>query len=256
MRLPRPQIEDCCVHVTHRCHRRQFLLDTDIDRRQYVRRLRESGRRFPAVRVLNYTLTSNHVHLLVWSPRMDDLSLMIKWLHGTFAGDFNRRHHRSGAFWGGRFHSTLVQTGNHLQRCLLYVDMNMVRAGVVRHPRHWTFGGYHELAGTRQRYRIIDMKRLLVCLGLRDTAAFRDWYGDVLDGLCRLPVPPSEPFWSSAFAVGDKSWLADLTGNDERLETLMSPADAGQETDESKGAWLIRASQAMGRRLARRLSAP
>ena len=46
MRLPRPQIENCCVHITHRCQERRFLLGTDIDRQQYVRRLREASLRF------------------------------------------------------------------------------------------------------------------------------------------------------------------------------------------------------------------
>ncbi|MFA5204722.1 MAG: hypothetical protein WC708_10005 [Lentisphaeria bacterium] len=34
MRLPRPQIERCCVHVTHRCQERRFLLRFAADRRQ------------------------------------------------------------------------------------------------------------------------------------------------------------------------------------------------------------------------------
>ena len=46
MRLPRPQIENCCVHVTHRCQERQYLLPTDIDRKQYVKRLWQASRRF------------------------------------------------------------------------------------------------------------------------------------------------------------------------------------------------------------------
>lgn len=125
MRFPRPAIENCCIHVTHRCHGRRFLLNTDIDRRQYVRRLWEARNRFRRVEVLDYVVTSNHVHLLVWVPRMAELSAMMKWLQGTFAGDYNRRRRREGSFWRGRFHSTLVQTGRHLQRCLLYVDMNI-----------------------------------------------------------------------------------------------------------------------------------
>lgn len=39
MRLPRPQIEQCCVHVTHRCQERKFLFRFAIDRKQYQLRL-------------------------------------------------------------------------------------------------------------------------------------------------------------------------------------------------------------------------
>jgi hypothetical protein len=49
---------------------------------------------------------------------------------------------RRGAFWQDRYHATAVQTGEHLARCLVYVDLNMVRAGVVEHPALWEIGVY------------------------------------------------------------------------------------------------------------------
>ena len=61
MRLPRPQIRNCCVHVTHRCQERRFLLGTDIDRKQYVKRLWQASRRYRTVRFLDYVVTANHV---------------------------------------------------------------------------------------------------------------------------------------------------------------------------------------------------
>jgi hypothetical protein len=45
------------------------------------------------------------------------------WLQGIYAGDRNRRTGREGALWRGHFHPTLVETGAHLSRCLLYLDM-------------------------------------------------------------------------------------------------------------------------------------
>ncbi|MCK5805911.1 MAG: transposase [Lentisphaeria bacterium] len=87
MRLPRSRIRNCCVHITHRCHERRFLLGTDIDRKQYVKRLWQASRRQRALRFLDYVVTSNHIHLLVWAPRTEDLSETMHWLQGTFAGD-------------------------------------------------------------------------------------------------------------------------------------------------------------------------
>ena len=39
---------------------------------------------------------------------------------------------RKGAFWEDRHHATAVESGNHLLQCLVYIDLNMVRAWVVK----------------------------------------------------------------------------------------------------------------------------
>ena len=54
-----------CYHITHRCHKREFLFKFARDRQVYVNLLRETVKRY-RLDVLNYVITSNHVHLLVW----------------------------------------------------------------------------------------------------------------------------------------------------------------------------------------------
>ena len=49
-------------HITHRCHEREFLLKFSRDRTMYVRWLFEARKRHDLC-VLNYVVTSNHVHL-------------------------------------------------------------------------------------------------------------------------------------------------------------------------------------------------
>jgi REP-associated tyrosine transposase len=66
MRLPRPVIKNCCVHITHRCQERKYLLCRDIDRKYYQLLLYQASEKFRRVRFLNYVITSNHVHLLAF----------------------------------------------------------------------------------------------------------------------------------------------------------------------------------------------
>ncbi len=51
-------------HITHRCHKKEFLLKFARDRRAWVRWLFEAKKRY-GLCILNYVATSNHVHLLV-----------------------------------------------------------------------------------------------------------------------------------------------------------------------------------------------
>jgi len=74
---------------------------------------------------------------------------------GRTAQEFNRQKNRNGAFWEGSYHGTAVDCKNHLIQCLTYIDFNMVRAGVVKHPSEWSQSGSNEIQSPPERYQII-----------------------------------------------------------------------------------------------------
>jgi putative transposase len=110
-------------------------------------------------------------------------------------------------FWSDRYHSTLIQSGEHFGKCLFYIDLNMIRAGVVKQPGEWQHTAYHELTGKRKRYRVIDMERLLNCLMMDSLANFQRWYKLTLAEKVAGVKYAREAHWSEAVAVGDPDWL-------------------------------------------------
>jgi putative transposase len=121
-------------------------------------------------------VTSNHVHLVVWAEDADQISGFMQMVEGEFAQSCNRRKRRHGAYWEDRYHATLIEPGAHLERCLVYLVLNMVRCGVVAHPGEWAWCGYQELTGWRQRFRVLDFERILKHLGGASAAEFRQHY--------------------------------------------------------------------------------
>ena len=149
-----------------------------------------------------------------------------------------------------------IQSGSHLSRCLFYIDMNMVRAGLVTHPFEWASGGAADLGGRRRRCRVIDQGRLLHCLGMPgQTEQFAAWYRATLADLCRGPVPPPEPFWSSAFAVGDPAWLSGLAGDGEDVSPYTEQADTASTPGPAGSVHVLRPPQSVMLRLWGRLTA-
>ena len=69
----------------------------------------------------------------------------IQLVAGRIGQEYDQRKKRQGAFWEDRYHATAVEGGVHFLRCLVYIDLNMVRAGVVDHPAWWLFSGYNEI---------------------------------------------------------------------------------------------------------------
>jgi putative transposase len=79
---------------------------------------------------------------------------------GRTGQKYNQRKNRKGAFWEDRYHATAVESGEHLARCIVYIDNNMVRAGVVNHPSKWFYCGYNEIQKPRKKNILIDYKKL------------------------------------------------------------------------------------------------
>ena len=74
--------------------------------------------------LLDYCLTSNHVHLLLEAEDRLQISGLLRDVAGESARAYNRRKARLNAFWGDNFHATLVEEGRYLWHCLCYVEWN------------------------------------------------------------------------------------------------------------------------------------
>ena len=113
-------------------------------------------------------MTCNHIHLLVKDTGEDAIARNMRLIAGRTAQQYNRRKQRKGAFWEDRYHATAIETDAHLQRCLVYIDLNMVRAGVVQDPSEWEHGGYCEIQRRPERYAVIDLASLSTLCGFLD----------------------------------------------------------------------------------------
>lgn len=125
-----------CYHITHRCLNREFLFKYSKYRVFYIRNLYKAVKKY-RIDILDYIVTSNHIHLLVAAKDGNEISKGLRYLHGIMGQWYNIQKGNSGSFWSDRFHSTRIQSGAHLARCLIYIDLNMVRSGVVKHPSEW-----------------------------------------------------------------------------------------------------------------------
>ena len=126
-------------HVTLRCNNKEFLFD-DESWRMFMDLLAEARHRFE-VPLRDYCLMTNHVHLDFQVPADNLLPPYMKWLANVFAKRFNWRKNRKGHLWEGRFHSTIIQSGCNL-KCMAYIDLNPVRAGMVKSPADHPWSGH------------------------------------------------------------------------------------------------------------------
>ena len=196
-------------HITHRCHQRKFLLKFARDRRCYLRWLFEAKKRF-GLCVLDYVVTSNHIHLLVKDTGEDVIAQSMQLIAGRTAQEYNHRKGKQGAFWEDRYHATAVQADKHLHRCMVYIDLNMVRAGAVNHPETWKDSGFSEIQNPPKRYSIIDLQSLTELSGVADVRDFqtahRQWVEQGMENGSLM----RDDCWSESIAVGSLAFIENV----------------------------------------------
>jgi putative transposase len=161
----------------------------------------------------NYVVTSNHIHLLVLDQEgRDVIPRSIQLVAGKTAQEYNGRKHRKEAFWEDRYQATAVESGEHLGQCLVYIGLNMVRAGVVEHPSQWPYGGYNEIQKPHRKCRLIAHEQPRELLGFSGqdemTAAHRLWVEEAL----RRGRGSRESKWTDSIAVGSRSFVENVKG--------------------------------------------
>ncbi len=127
LRLERPGGR---YHVTARGNERQALFREAADRCHFLELLGEMGERF-GTRIHAYVLMPNHYHLLVETPEAN-LGRAMQWLGVSYSLWFNRRHHRAGHLFQGRYKALVVEDDAGWQEVARYVHLNPVRVAGLK----------------------------------------------------------------------------------------------------------------------------
>ena len=148
-RLARLTLPDHLHHVLHRGNNRQNVFATTADFERFLQLLAEYSIQW-GVAVHAYVLMNNHVHLLA-TPLQDNNGLprMMQAVGRSYGRYFNDVNSRSGTLWEGRYRSTLIQADRYGLACMVYTDLNPVRAGVVADPASYPWSSHAHYAGQR-----------------------------------------------------------------------------------------------------------
>jgi putative transposase len=85
---------------------------------------------------------TNHVHLLITPSSATGIGKVMQSVSDRYVQRFNTRYRRSGTLWEGRYRSVVVDSECYLLTCYRYIELNPVRAGIVRHPAEYRWSSY------------------------------------------------------------------------------------------------------------------
>lgn len=141
-RLPRFFVPGIPLHVIQRGNNRGTLFHQINDYNVYKDWLKEAAQNHGCA-IHAYVLMNNHVHLLVTPSHEDSVPKTFQSLGRRYVQYFNATHDRTGTLWEGRYRATLIESESYLLTCSRYIELNAVRAEMVRHPREYPWSSYH-----------------------------------------------------------------------------------------------------------------
>lgn len=172
-RQPRYWFPGAVLHVVLRGNNRAPIFIDDEDRVRFLEELADASRTRGAD-VHAYVLMTNHVHLLASPQQADSMPRTMQTVGRRYVGRFNHVHGRTGTLWEGRYRATLVDVEAYFFACMRYIELNPVRAAMVRAPQDYRWSSHHANAyGSRDP--LVTTHRAYDALG-GCAAARRDAY--------------------------------------------------------------------------------
>jgi len=141
-RKPRFFVAGTANHVIQRGNNKDVVFFEEEDYRQYLTILNEAATKH-GVKIHAYILMTNHIHLLATADTTHGISQMMQQIGRFYVPYINFKYKRTGTLWEGRFKSSLVSDDIYVLACMRYIEMNPVRAQMVKAPQDYKWSSYH-----------------------------------------------------------------------------------------------------------------
>lgn len=110
-----------------------MIFAADEDYQYYLQKLGDARQKY-ACKLNTYVLMTNHVHLLMMFYLDNGINKVMQYAGRYYVQYFNFQYQRTGTLWEGRYKATLLDSERYLLSCSRYIELNPVRAAMVKAP--------------------------------------------------------------------------------------------------------------------------
>jgi putative transposase len=182
-RIARIAPKDHIFHILTRGNNRQDVFRDESDYQEYLEILDRYRKKY-RFRLYHYALMKNHVHLVLETQEEGgNLAEVMKGINLSYAQHYKRKYDHIGHFWQDRFKSILISRDQYLLACGSYVELNPVRAGIVKDPRDYRWSSYRAYAYGKEN-SLVDEHPVYWELS-KDESDRRQRYREFVTGMLR-----------------------------------------------------------------------
>jgi len=205
-----------------------------------------------------------------WRKRLSNISWFMRCLNESIAREANKEDNCTGRFWEGRFKSQALLDETALLTCMIYVDLNPIRAGLSDTLEDSEFtsiqeriAAYSEIETAKKQTKVsattarktksnMDKKRLLdfkggeslvtnhqtgIPFSLLDYFELIDWTGRSIREDKRGAIPSHISPILQRLGVNEKGWVKQVNNFGRSYYRFVGPAEKLQQISASLGQW-------------------
>lgn len=142
---PRLLLPNVCYHIIMRGNQRQKVFFDNQDYKKYLLILRKYKKKHGFL-LYGFCLMPNHIHLVGEPKQPTNMGRFMQVLSRSYTGYFNKRYNKVGHLWQGRFKSKVIVKDNYFIDCIHYIELNPVRANLVKAAYEYCWSSHRERA--------------------------------------------------------------------------------------------------------------
>ena len=152
-------------HIMVQGINREFIFEKPVFKEQYMIFFRKSIEK-KDIKLIAYCVMNNHVHMLVFSDCIEELSKTMSSVNTKYAIYYNKKMDRCGYVFRDRFKSERIIDRKHLECCIKYIHNNPVKAKICVSPSEYIYSSYNDFLNKKIDEDII----YLLCDGMMENS--------------------------------------------------------------------------------------
>ena len=157
-RFPRNYIKTIFFHVITQGINKSYIFEKSEDIKYHIKTMYKLSAQHE-IKIIAYCIMNNHVHMLIETYDIKELSKYMQRLNTTYAKYYNKKYNRIGYVFRDRYKSEGIYNEEQLYNCIKYIYDNPVKAGICNRPEEYSYSNYKKInKNLKENYIFIDIE--------------------------------------------------------------------------------------------------
>lgn len=140
-RKSRNLIGSAFIHNMVQGINKEYIFQSETEKYKYIDLMKKYSEKYQVL-IIAYCIMDNHAHLLTYSENIQNITLFMKETNTEYAIYYNKKKDRVGYVFRNRFSSKSIYNQEYLLKCIKYIHMNPVKAGISKKEEDYQFSSY------------------------------------------------------------------------------------------------------------------